>query len=77
MSHAEQTPAPAGLSVSGLRKAFGDHRVLDGISFEVATGSVVVIIGPSGSGKTTILRSLNALETPDAGIVRIGTDVAV
>ncbi|MEO7006561.1 MAG: amino acid ABC transporter ATP-binding protein [Terrimesophilobacter sp.] len=77
MSHAEDARAPAGLSVSGLSKSFGGHRVLDGISFEVATGSVVVIIGPSGSGKTTILRSLNALETPDAGTVRIGTDVAV
>jgi L-cystine transport system ATP-binding protein len=76
-THTEETRAPAGLSVSGLRKAFGEHRVLDGISFDVATGSVVVIIGPSGSGKTTILRSLNALETPDAGIVRIGTEVSV
>jgi L-cystine transport system ATP-binding protein len=76
-THTEETRAPAGLSVSGLRKAFGEHRVLDGISFDVATGSVVVIIGPSGSGKTTILRSLNALETPDAGIIRIGTEVSV
>ncbi|MEO7374706.1 MAG: amino acid ABC transporter ATP-binding protein [Terrimesophilobacter sp.] len=77
MSHADNARAPAGLSVSELSKSFGGHRVLDRISFDVATGSVVVIIGPSGSGKTTILRSLNALETPDAGIVRIGTDVAV
>ncbi|GAB3031248.1 cystine ABC transporter ATP-binding protein TcyC [Parafrigoribacterium mesophilum] len=77
MSRTDGAQAPVGLSVSGLSKSFGDHRVLDGISFEVSGGSVVVIIGPSGSGKTTILRSLNALETPDAGIVRIGADVAV
>jgi len=77
MSHTDGAQAPAGLSVSGLSKSFGHHRVLQDISFEVAGGSVVVIIGPSGSGKTTILRSLNALETPDAGIVRIGADVAV
>jgi cystine transport system ATP-binding protein len=77
MSRTDDAQAPAGLSVSALSKSFGDHRVLDGISFEVSGGSVMVIIGPSGSGKTTILRSLNALETPDAGIVRIGADVAV
>ena len=60
------------VSVQGLAKAFGDHQVLEAIGFEVRRGSVTVIIGPSGSGKTTVLRSLNALETPDAGVVRIG-----
>ncbi|MGE9808721.1 amino acid ABC transporter ATP-binding protein [Janibacter sp. G1551] len=60
------------VSVRGLRKAFGDHEVLTSIDFEVAPGSVTVLIGPSGSGKTTVLRSLNVLETPDAGTVRIG-----
>jgi len=64
------------VSVHGLAKAFGDHRVLEAIDFEVPRGSVTVIIGPSGSGKTTVLRSLNALEAPDAGVVRIG-DVEV
>jgi L-cystine transport system ATP-binding protein len=65
------------LSVRGLNKSFGGHAVLTDVSFDVAVGRVCVIIGPSGSGKTTILRSLNALETPDAGLVRIGEDVAV
>jgi L-cystine transport system ATP-binding protein len=66
-----------GLSVRGVTKSFGQHRVLSDISFDVPAGSVVVIIGPSGSGKTTILRCLNALETPDSGIVRVGSDVEV
>ena len=70
------TPDPPLVSVRGLAKAFGDHQVLKSIDFEVAPGSVTVLIGPSGSGKTTVLRSLNALETPDAGLVRIG-DVEV
>ena len=39
------------------------------MDFEVRRGEVVVLIGPSGSGKTTVLRSLNGLETPDAGVV--------
>jgi L-cystine transport system ATP-binding protein len=75
MSPAEETFP--GLSVRGVTKSFGQHRVLSDISFDVPAGSVVVIIGPSGSGKTTILRCLNALETPDSGIVRVGSDVEV
>lgn len=66
-------PAPADdrplLRVSGLTKSFGAHRVLDGVDLEVRRGEVVVLIGPSGSGKTTVLRSLNGLETPEAGVI--------
>ena len=64
------------VSVSGLAKSFGDHTVLRSIDFDVAPGSVTVLIGPSGSGKTTVLRSLNALDVADGGVVRIG-DVEV
>jgi len=64
------------LTVDGLQKSFGANHVLRGVDLGVREGSVTVLIGPSGSGKTTVLRSLNALEVPDAGIVRIG-DVAV
>lgn len=53
--------------VENLEKSFGDLRVLIGISLEVKTGEVVVIIGPSGSGKSTFLRCLNMLEVPDSG----------
>lgn len=60
------------IEVRGLAKRFGPNQVFSGIDFEVAQGSVTVIIGPSGSGKTTLLRSLNALEVADAGSVRIG-----
>lgn len=56
----------------GVRKAFGDNNVLNDVSFEVAQGSVTTIIGPSGSGKTTLLRALNALDVPDAGVIRVG-----
>lgn len=57
------------LRVSGITKSFGGTRVLDGVDFEVSRGEVVCLIGPSGSGKTTVLRSLNGLETPDAGVI--------
>ena len=65
-------PARPLVEVSGLAKAFGDNEVLRDVDFAVPAGSVTVLIGPSGSGKTTVLRCLNALETADAGTVRIG-----
>jgi L-cystine transport system ATP-binding protein len=59
------------VQVADLRKAFGDHHVLNGVDFTSTSGSVTVLLGPSGSGKTTVLRSLNALEIPDRGVVSI------
>ena len=64
------SPAPL-LSVTDLRKSFGDQTVLRDIEFTVDSGTVTVLLGPSGSGKTTVLRSLNTLEVPDSGVVRI------
>jgi L-cystine transport system ATP-binding protein len=60
------------LEARGLVKSFGDNRVLRGIDVAVPAGSVTCLIGPSGSGKTTVLRSLNGLERPESGTVRIG-----
>lgn len=57
--------------VRGLEKSFGANQVLQGVDLDVLAGQVVVIMGPSGSGKTTFLRSLNFLETPDAGLIEI------
>jgi cystine transport system ATP-binding protein len=56
----------------GVHKAFGENEVLKGVSFTVTAGSATTIIGPSGSGKTTLLRALNALDVPDAGVIRVG-----
>jgi L-cystine transport system ATP-binding protein len=64
------------LTVRGVRKSFGDHLVLHDISFDVPAGTVTAVIGPSGSGKTTVLRTLNALDRADAGVITIG-DVSV
>jgi len=61
----------------GVQKAFGDNEVLKGVSFTVPRGTATAIIGPSGSGKTTLLRALNALDVPDAGVIRVGGDDGV
>jgi L-cystine transport system ATP-binding protein len=70
------TPATFGatglVEVSGLEKSFAGQPVLRGVDLTVDTGTATVLLGPSGSGKTTVLRSLNVLETPDAGRIRIG-----
>jgi polar amino acid transport system ATP-binding protein len=50
-----------------LKKSFGEHVVLNGISETIGKGEKVVVIGPSGSGKSTFLRCLNLLEEPTGG----------
>ncbi|WP_274606909.1 amino acid ABC transporter ATP-binding protein [Agrococcus sp. KRD186] len=60
------------LRARGLHKSFGDNHVLRGVDLDIAPGSVHALIGPSGSGKTTVLRSLNGLESPEAGTLEIG-----
>ncbi|MFD8146633.1 ATP-binding cassette domain-containing protein [Streptomyces sp. NPDC059708] len=65
------------IAVSGLRKAYGDKVVLDGIDFDVAAGSVFSLLGPNGAGKTTTVNVLTTLMKADAGTVRVaGHDVA-
>ena len=68
-------PEPA-IEIVGLRKSFGDNEVLKGIDLTVHTGEVLCIIGPSGSGKSTLLRSVNRLEEPTGGSLRVdGVDI--
>lgn len=64
------------IEVKNLVKKFHGQTVLHGIDLEVAEGEVVAIIGPSGSGKTTLLRSINLLEQPESGTIRVG-DVTI
>jgi ABC-type polar amino acid transport system ATPase subunit len=59
------------VKVENLHKSFGQLKVLDGMTFEVAKGEVLVIIGASGSGKSTLLRCVNALEPVQVGEVYI------
>ena len=69
-------PSTPAIELRGLRKAFGDNEVLQGIDLVVAPKQVVCIIGASGSGKSTLLRCVNRLEEPTGGQVLIdGIDI--
>jgi polar amino acid transport system ATP-binding protein len=59
------------IAVEQLKKSYGRHPVLRGISMSQQKGETTVIIGPSGCGKSTFLRCLNQLETIDSGQVAI------
>jgi octopine/nopaline transport system ATP-binding protein len=63
------------VTVQGLYKSFGDHPVLQGVSFAAKTGDVVALMGSSGSGKSTLLRCINLLTLPDAGTIQIDKQV--
>src|SRR3989442_7309852 len=63
--------------VTGLRKAFGAHRVLDGLTLEVRAGEAVALLGANGAGKTTLLKILATLVRPTRGTVLVaGHDCA-
>jgi ABC-2 type transport system ATP-binding protein len=57
---------------TGLSKAFGTHRAVDGLSFDVEPGRVTGFLGPNGAGKTTTLRMILGLVAPTQGSVTIG-----
>lgn len=57
------------LQVSNLHKAYGDKKVLRGVSFDLRRGESLVVLGRSGCGKSVTLRQLNGLERPEQGSV--------
>ena len=67
----QDTNATPYIVCKDVRKAFGSHEVLKGVSTVFRTGEVTVIIGASGSGKSTLLRAINRLEPHDSGSITI------
>src|ERR687891_1702975 len=64
------------IEASGLGKAFGETRAVDGVDLAVRTGSVYGVLGPNGAGKTTTIRMLATLLRPDEGEARVlGHDI--
>ncbi|QYN38629.1 ATP-binding cassette domain-containing protein [Pseudonocardia sp. DSM 110487] len=59
------------ISARGLRKAYGQTVVLDGLDLDIAAGSIFALLGPNGAGKTTIVNILATLVTADGGSARV------
>ncbi|MBI0168807.1 MULTISPECIES: energy-dependent translational throttle protein EttA [Bartonella] len=63
------------IEVEHLSKGFGDHMLIDDLSFKLPAGGIVGVIGPNGAGKTTLFKMLTGQERPDSGTIRIGDTV--
>lgn len=59
------------ISIKELSKYFSGQKVLDAISLDIQKGEVIALVGASGAGKSTFLRSLNYLEKPDHGSIKM------
>ncbi|MDP9483710.1 MAG: ABC transporter ATP-binding protein [Chloroflexota bacterium] len=64
-------PTEVVIRVRDVRKAYGDIRAVDGVSFEVVSGEVFGLLGPNGAGKTTTVEMLEGLRKPDRGELEI------
>ncbi|MEP4380274.1 MAG: energy-dependent translational throttle protein EttA [Alphaproteobacteria bacterium] len=65
------------IEADNIRKGFGNHLLIDDLSFKMPPGAIVGVIGPNGAGKTTFCRMVTSQETPDSGDFRIGDTVVM
>jgi energy-dependent translational throttle protein EttA len=63
------------IEADGVRKGYGDHLLIEDLSFKLPPAGIIGIIGPNGAGKTTLFRMLVGTEKPDAGTIRVGETV--
>jgi multiple sugar transport system ATP-binding protein len=60
------------LTISNVRKSFGNVEILKGIDIEIDAGEFLILVGPSGCGKSTLLNMIAGLDSPSAGTISIG-----
>jgi sulfate-transporting ATPase len=65
------------VTARGVKKAFGEKVLLDGVSFDLPRGGIVGIIGPNGAGKTTLFKMIVGSEHPDGGTLKLGETVQI
>ena len=63
------------VEATGLRKAFGENLLIDGLDFSLPRGGIVGIIGANGAGKTTLFKMITGQEKTDAGALKVGETV--
>jgi sulfate-transporting ATPase len=63
------------IEADGVRKGFGDHLLVDDLTFSLPPAGIVGVVGPNGAGKTTLFRMIAGEEQPDDGALRIGDTV--
>ena len=64
------------LKATGLKRAFGGLRAVDGVDFDLRTGEIQALIGPNGAGKTTFVSLLSGRIAPDSGMIELeGRDI--
>ncbi len=63
------------ITAETVRKAYGNHLLIDELSFKLPPGGIVGVIGPNGAGKTTLFRMITEQEKPDAGTLVVGDTV--
>jgi len=65
------------IEAEGVSKAYGDHLLVEDMTFALPPGGIVGVIGPNGAGKTTLFRMITGQEQPDSGTIRTGETVAL
>jgi ATP-binding cassette ChvD family protein len=65
------------VEVDHLSKGFGDHLLIDDLSFTLPRNGIVGVIGPNGAGKTTLFKTILGIEDPDSGNVKVGETVKI
>ncbi len=65
------------IEAAGVSKAYGDHLLVDDMSFSLPPGGITGVIGPNGAGTTTLFRMITGQEQPDSGTIRIGETVVL
>ena len=63
------------IEASGLKKAYGDKLLMDGLDFALPPGGIVGVIGPNGAGKSTLFKMIIGEEQPDEGSIELGDTV--
>ena len=77
--HFPDAPKPGRvvIELKGLRRAYGDNVVIDGLDLIIEKGDRVALVGPNGAGKSTLMRTLASVDHPDGGLRLTGHNVVI